>query len=432
MDPKQLAAQIGTEISAVPDLTAPSNKKFDKVTRRFAELAGLPPEGVRTVWVSKAGNLTVRLNQGGAVGPRPRLAVALLEPSDVGSALRSGRKLAGPGKAVGALALFTKDDAGAWQAVALVEPDGGSIEAPFRAAYPQITIERPAGAATLSDSLVEGLADSLLVDREWMRDVLWMLNDRKSLVLYGPPGTGKTYIAQRIAEALQSDANRRGLVQLHPSYGYEDFFQGYRPVEGKAGIALEKRDGPLRRLAALAAQDPEQPVILVLDEMNRGNLPKVFGELYFLLEYRDRTASLMYSPDEEFTLPDNLFIIGSMNTADRSIAVLDQALRRRFHFAGLFPGEPPVDGMLRRFLGKYRPEMQWVAELLDQANRRLGDRNVAIGPSHFMRKDLDEAVLARVWRYSVLPSIEEQFFGDAGRIKDFQLDALCAALSSTQ
>ncbi|MBK8695357.1 MAG: AAA family ATPase [Deltaproteobacteria bacterium] len=117
--------------------------------------------------------------------------------------------------------MFTKDAAGAWQAVALVEPDGGSIEAPFRAAYPQITIERPAGAATLSDSLVEGLADfPLLVDREWIRDALWMLNDRKALVLYGPPGTGKTYIAQRIAEALQSDANRRGLVQLHPSYGF--------------------------------------------------------------------------------------------------------------------------------------------------------------------------------------------------------------------
>jgi 5-methylcytosine-specific restriction protein B len=248
------------------------------------------------------------------------------------------------------------------------------------------------------------------------------------VVLYGPPGTGKTFIAQAIARALQPSDALRALVQLHPSYGYEDFFEGFRPDAGKNGMTLVKRSGPLRRLAEAARRNPGQPVVLVLDEMNRGNLPRVFGELYFLLEYRAHNVTLMYSPDEQFELPPNLFFIGSMNTADRSIAVLDQAVRRRFHFAGLFPGEPPVDGMLRAFLARHRPGMSWVADLLDEANRRLGDRNMAIGPSHFMRRDLDDEILGRVWRCSVLPSIEEQFFGNAGRVKEFELDALRAVV----
>ncbi len=119
-------------------------------------------------------------------------------------------------------------------------------------------------------------------------------------------------------------------------------------------------------------------------------MAKVFGELYFLLEYRNEDIALQYSPEERFGLPANLLIIGTMNTADRSIALVDAALRRRFHFVPFFPDEPPVEGLLRRWLERYRPQMLWAADLLDAANAQLDDRQLAVGPSHFMRTDLDD------------------------------------------
>jgi hypothetical protein len=276
----------------------------------------------------------------------------------------------------------------------------------------------------LSPRAAPALARELHLDVEWVEDCLWMLTDKRALILYGPPGTGKTFIAQRLAAHVQPDGSRRRLVQLHPSYSYEDFVEGFRPtvVGDKATLTLEP--GPLRQLAKTASDDATQPVILVMDEINRGNLPRVFGELFFLLEYRDQSVSLMYSPGKPFTLPRNLYLIGTMNTADRSIALMDQALRRRFHFAPLFPGEPPVNQMLRRFLAKHRPDMEWVADLLDRLNAKLNDRNTAIGPSHFMRLDLDEQVLRRVWRASVMPTVEELLHGQASRLKEFDIDRL--------
>jgi len=273
------------------------------------------------------------------------------------------------------------------------------------------------------------LASRLFVPKEWVDDVIWMIRDKRGVILYGPPGTGKTYIAQRLAEYLQPDKSRRILVQLHPSYGYEEFFEGYRPTEKGEGLNLEKKAGPLRKLASIAKDGKD--AVLLIDEINRGNLPRVFGELYFLLEYREESAALLYSPDEQFTLPSSLYIIGTMNTADRSIALLDQALRRRFHFVGLFPGEPVVKGMLRGFLRKHVPRMLWVADLLDRANELIDDQNVAIGPSHFMRKDLDEATVSKLWKYSILPTIAEQHFGEPNAVDRFDLEALRADLEAT-
>ena len=120
---------------------------------------------------------------------------------------------------------------------------------------------------------------------------------------------------------------------------------------GQAGFKL--RDGPLLRAAKLARQEPDAKHFLVIDEINRGSLAKVFGELYFLLEYRDSEMTLQYS-DEPFTLPSNLYIIGTMNTADRSIALVDLALRRRFYFVEFHPDDEPVKGVLRRWLAEER------------------------------------------------------------------------------
>ena len=171
------------------------------------------------------------------------------------------------------------------------------------------------------------------------------------------------------AELIDSE-----FVQFHPSYAYEDFMEGWRPTED-GGFKLKK--GPLKRLAEQAASSPEETFVLVIDEINRANLSKVLGELFFLLEYRDRKVTLQYS-DDAFTLPANLFIIGTMNTADKSIALVDAALRRRFHFHGFFPDQPPIAGLLKRWLQKNNPAMKWVAETLDRSKEKLNERDLAI------------------------------------------------------
>lgn len=294
--------------------------------------------------------------------------------------------------------------------------------------------KEPGAAETHGDP--SALADLLCIDEQVVRDWIWLLEDRRALIFYGPPGTSKTFVARRLAEHLQPRRDLRRLVQLHPSFGYEEFFEGYRPVapddaeddeERRAGLRLKKVDGPLRDLVREAEAAPDEKAIMVLDEVNRGNLPRVFGELFFLIEYRDAEVSLMYSPGEQFRLPKNVFFVGTMNTADRSVAVLDQALRRRFHFVPLFPGEPPVDKMLARFLARHRPEMGHAAKLLDLANQQL-PRHFRIGPSHLMRLDLDETVLEKVWRYSVVPSIAEQFFDREDELEGLSLDALRGTL----
>ena len=271
---------------------------------------------------------------------------------------------------------------------------------------------------------LEDLAAELLIDVGFLRRIERLLGDKRQVVLQGPPGTGKTYVAQALAERLAGSDDRVRLVQFHPSYAYEDFVQGFRPTleGGSHGFAL--RDGPLIEMAARARSEPDETHVLVIDEINRGNLAKVFGELYFLLEYRDVEMRLQYS-DELFSLPRNLWIISTMNTADRSIALVDLALRRRFHFVEFHPDKPPVEGLLRRWLDHNADGMEWVADVVDLANEELSDRHAAIGPSYFMRDEgLDEEMVEMIWEHNVLPYIEEQLYGEHNRLDEFKLDRL--------
>ncbi|MGH4021931.1 MAG: McrB family protein [Pseudonocardiaceae bacterium] len=170
--------------------------------------------------------------------------------------------------------------------------------------------------------------------------------DRKQLILYGPPGTGKTFVARALAGHL-AEPSAVKLVQFHPSYPYENFFEGFRPVQrGDGQLAFELRPGPFRRLVEAARQHPSDLYILIIDEINRASLAKVFGELYFLLEYRDGAIGFLYSAESDFVLPPNVFLVGTMNTTDRSIALVDAAMRRRFAFVELHPAEPPTAGIL--------------------------------------------------------------------------------------
>ncbi|POX52047.1 DUF4357 domain-containing protein [Streptomyces sp. Ru72] len=278
------------------------------------------------------------------------------------------------------------------------------------------------------------LAAELLVhDVEWLREVRDLLWDERQLVLYGPPGTGKTYLALKLAEFLGGGPEQVKLVQFHPSYSYEDFFEGFRPQEDPETreVAFRLTAGPLRELADLASREGNRhiPHFLIIDEINRANLAKVFGELYFLLEYRNKSVRLTYSGDD-FALPPNLFVIGTMNTADRSIALVDAAMRRRFAFVELSPRTEPTSGLLRRWLVREGKDTE-PADLLDALNSRIGDPDFRIGPSYLMKKGVyREGGLERTWRTKILPLLEEHHYGEGVDIeKRYGLAALRESLA---
>ena len=281
-----------------------------------------------------------------------------------------------------------------------------------------------------TDSL-QDLADKLLLPLSFLENGQTLLEEKSQVIFQGPPGTGKTYVARALAKHLAESEQRVTLVQFHPSYSYEDFVEGYRPTlydNGQPGFKLQ--DGPLLRAADRARQESGAKHYLVIDEINRGNLAKVFGELYFLLEYRDETIHLQYS-NEPFSLPPNLYIIGTMNTADRSIALVDLALRRRFYLVEFHPAKWPVEGILQRWFDKHAAEdgvANHVIHSVDLANKKLNaqanDWNAVIGPSYFMEDGLDDARFHRIWEHNVLPYIEEHLQGRHELLEAFELNEL--------
>jgi 5-methylcytosine-specific restriction protein B len=244
-----------------------------------------------------------------------------------------------------------------------------------------------------------------------LADAIDLLEGKKQLVLYGPPGTGKTYVARELARYWAGAQKRVRSVQFHPSYGYEDFIEALRPTGENGQLRYEYRPGVLRRVAAEALEREGERFVLLIDELNRASLPRVFGELLQLLEYRREPVTLAGSGDS-FALPDNLYFIATMNTADRSIGQMDIAMRRRFHF---LPMRPDLE-LLERFLAARDiapPLRGWITSGMKELNERIESslgREFCIGHSLFMREELDEALVDLIWQHDIEPLLEDYFY----------------------
>lgn len=279
------------------------------------------------------------------------------------------------------------------------------------------------GPPTPEIMTLERLEKETSMEASFFLDLERELLQRKQVILFGPPGTSKTFVATQFAEYFAGGKQRVNFVQFHPSYSYEDFVEGIRPelTEESKQVTYVVRDGFIKRIARIAEDDPEKFVIII-DEINRGNIPRIFGEMIYLLERRDADISLAYTPEKKFRLPPNLYIIGTMNSADRSIALVDYALRRRFDFFEMIPDEQILSKWLQ--LHSSSIEVEKVVRFFREINSRIGDdqklgKDFRIGHSYFMIDELDKSKLRDLWRFRIYPLLEEYYFDDPNKLQDF-------------
>ncbi|NLK01296.1 MAG: AAA domain-containing protein, partial [Clostridia bacterium] len=280
--------------------------------------------------------------------------------------------------------------------------------------------------------------EEVFIDEEKYKEIIYSLKSKKNIILQGPPGVGKTFAAKRIAYAMMAskDDDKIEMIQFHQSYSYEDFIQGFRPA--KDGT-FELRNGVFYNFCQQARNNPENDYFFIIDEINRGNLSKVFGELMLLLEFDKRgpefALELTYSQGEKFYVPENIYLIGTMNTADRSLALVDYALRRRFRFISL---EPAFDS--DKFLShlrqnkidtqsmeKIRSKMKALNNKIRDDTRELG-KGYEIGHSYFCTKPMPGESIAgwykRIIQLEIKPLLYEYWFDNEETAKT-EVEKLC-------
>lgn len=269
--------------------------------------------------------------------------------------------------------------------------------------------------------------DSVYMDEDSYDTLVSLVKSKKNIILQGAPGVGKTFAAKRLAYSMMGvkDPNRVMMVQFHQSYSYEDFIMGFRPSEN--GFKL--KHGVFYEFCKRAEVDSDNDYFFIIDEINRGNLSKIFGELFMLLESDKRGVALqLLYADEKFSIPENLYIIGMMNTADRSLAMLDYALRRRFAFFDLKPAFES-DGFKSYQHSLNNDKFNKLIECIKQLNLAIkSDETLGlgfcIGHSYFCDLDKSETYeredsLSRIVEFELIPLLNEYWFDDVDMVNEW-------------
>ncbi len=293
-------------------------------------------------------------------------------------------------------------------------------------APPPLPVPALPPVASLAD--LHELTHLPLVVLEEARD---LLEDTGQIVLSGPPGTGKTWLARGLAALVAGDPARVQVVQFHPATTYEDFIEGLKPsVDAWGHVTYAVLPGYFVRMCEQARRHPDHHYVLIIDEINRAPLARVFGELLYALEYRGPQGAVELSVSAGvggraglFYVPENLLILGTMNSADRSLALVDYALRRRFRFLEIEPAPAILDTWLQDH-GASDAARTVVLHLFEQVNSRLSealDPDHRLGHSYFMLDPLTPATLDRLWRTAIRPLIAEYFIPPAGELEEYRL-----------
>ncbi len=269
----------------------------------------------------------------------------------------------------------------------------------------------------------EQFLEEVYMDEESYNTLVALVQTKKNVILQGAPGVGKTFAAKRLAYSMMGvkDPNRVMMVQFHQSYSYEDFIMGFRPSEN----GFELKRGAFYNFCKEAEIDNDNDYFFIIDEINRGNLSKIFGELFMLIESDKRGVELqlLYS-DEKFSVPSNVYIIGMMNTADRSLAMLDYALRRRFAFFEMKPGFD-TDGFREYKMGLASDKFDRLINCVENLNSAIAadeslGEGFCIGHSYFcnLKKATDQA-LSGIVEFELIPLLKEYWFDEPVKIKDW-------------